>query len=85
MIWESYGYDPKVPGSQDAARERYLRHNRMVAEQLVEAGLYPDGDINAYLRTGGDVNESEDGSAGSREKSVDVTHGWVRVLATLRS
>jgi hypothetical protein len=52
-IWESYAYDAKVPGSQDAAREKYLRHNRMVAEQLVEAGLYPDGDINAYLRTGG--------------------------------
>jgi hypothetical protein len=67
-IYESYGYDSKVPGAEEAAREEYLRHNRMVTEQLVEAGLYPDGDINAYLRTGGDLNESEDGSAGGREE-----------------
>jgi hypothetical protein len=56
-IWSMYGYDPKVPGAEEAARERYLAHNREVAERLRAAGLYPDGDINAYLRTG---VESED-------------------------
>ena len=40
-IYESYGYDSKVPGAEEAAREEYLRHNRIVAEQLLEAGLYP--------------------------------------------
>jgi hypothetical protein len=52
-IREFYGYDAKVPGSEDAAKKEYLTHNQMVAEQLRAAGLYPDGDINAYLRTGG--------------------------------
>jgi hypothetical protein len=62
-IREFYGYDPKVPGSKDAAKKEYLRHNRMVAEQLRAAGLFPDGDINAFLRTGGD--EPGEGSGGS--------------------
>ena len=52
-IYEAYVFDPKVPGSEEAARTRYLRHNREVADRLRERGLYPDGDINAFLRTGG--------------------------------
>ena len=63
-IYEAYGFDPKVPGSEEAARENYLKHNRMVAEQLREAGLYPGGDINAYLRTGGEGEESHDDRPG---------------------
>lgn len=58
-IYEAYGFDRKVPGSEKAAREKYLTHNRMVAEELREAGLYPGGDVNAYLRTGGDVDEAQ--------------------------
>ena len=62
-IYEAYMYDAKVPGSEEKAREEYLRHNRAVAEQLRERGLYPDGDINAFLRTGG--LDAEEGSVGS--------------------
>jgi hypothetical protein len=53
-IWEAYAFKPDVPGSEEAAKRRYLEHNRTVAEQLRDRGLYPDGDVNAYLRTGGD-------------------------------
>jgi hypothetical protein len=38
----------------------------MVAEQLRAAGLYPDGDINAYLRTGG--NEVDRGLGDPAER-----------------
>lgn len=65
-IREFYGYDQKVPGSKDAAEKEYLRHNRMVAEQLRAAGLYPGGDINAYLRTGG--NEVDRGLGDPAER-----------------
>jgi hypothetical protein len=53
-IQEAYGYDPKVPGAEDAAREKYLSHNGRIAKQLRAARLLPEHDINAYLRTGGD-------------------------------
>jgi hypothetical protein len=52
-IWEMYAWDPKVTGSEEAAHDRYLRHNREVAAELAERGLYPEGDINAFLRSGG--------------------------------
>jgi hypothetical protein len=39
----------------------------MVAEQLRAAGLYPDGDINAYLRTGADRTDDGTGSADAQE------------------
>jgi hypothetical protein len=51
------GYNPNVPGSKEAAEEQYMRHNRRVAEQLRSAGLYPGGDVNAYLRTDGDPTD----------------------------
>jgi hypothetical protein len=50
-IYEAYAYDAKVPGSEEAAREKYLQHNQAVARELRARGLYPEGDINAYLRT----------------------------------
>jgi hypothetical protein len=57
-IYESYAFDSKVPGSEEAARERYIRHNQAVARELRERGLYPEGDINAYIRSGGtDVDD----------------------------
>ena len=31
--------------------EEYREHNRRVVEELRELGLYPEGDINAFLRT----------------------------------
>ena len=58
-IYPFYGFDPKVPGSEEAAKEKYLTHNRKVAEELRASGLYPDGDINAYLRTGQDQADDE--------------------------
>jgi hypothetical protein len=53
-IREAHGYDSNVPGSEVAAETEYLRRNRTVADQLRKAGLYPEGDINAYLTTGAD-------------------------------
>jgi hypothetical protein len=50
-IWEAYVWDPKTPGDEDRARRRYLDHNRRIAAELKELGLYPVGDINAFLRT----------------------------------
>jgi hypothetical protein len=57
-IEELYAYDPNVPGAKEAAHEAYLMHNRRVAEQLRASGLYPEGDINAYLRTAQDEGDS---------------------------
>jgi hypothetical protein len=70
-IREFYGYDANVPGSEDAAKKEYLRHNRMVAEQLRVAGLYPDGDINAYLRAGGDHVDRDPGDSAERSDEED--------------
>jgi hypothetical protein len=53
-IREAYVFDAKVPGSKEAAEEEYLRANRRIADHLKGIGLYPEGDINAFLRTGGD-------------------------------
>ena len=58
-IYEAYAFDAKVPGSKEAAREKYLRHNQAVAEQLTARGLYPEGDINAFLRTRRSVSPDE--------------------------
>jgi hypothetical protein len=60
-IDELYAYDAKVPGSKEAAQEQYLRHNRAVADELRVRGLYPHGDINAFLRTGGDRDSGAPG------------------------
>ena len=40
-IHEFYAYNPEVPGSKESAEEKYLRHNRLVADQLRATGLYP--------------------------------------------
>jgi hypothetical protein len=53
-----YGYNPKIPGAEEEAKREYLAHNRMVSEQLRASGLYPESDINTYLRTH-DVDELE--------------------------
>lgn len=46
-------YDPKVGGDKERASRRNIEHNRRVAEELERKGLYPAGDVNAFLRTGG--------------------------------
>ena len=52
-IWEMFAWDPKVPSDEARARKAYRDHNARVAEELKQLGLYPVGDINAYLRTEG--------------------------------
>ena len=44
----------------------------MVAEQLRAAGLYPDGDINAYLRTGGNEVDGDLGESADRSDGDDL-------------
>ena len=34
-----YGYDPKVPGAEEAARQRMIEHNAKVTEELKKVGL----------------------------------------------
>lgn len=65
-IQEFVVFDPKIPGSKEASEERYFQRNRAVAEQLRASGLYPEGDINAFLRTGGDRDESPTDPADDR-------------------
>lgn len=70
-IHEVYGWDPKVPASKQAAKEQYLKHNQAVARQLRERGLYPDGDINAFLRTGGAELDEGSGKSAGRQGDGD--------------
>jgi len=60
-IWEMFMWDPKKPGDQARAHKEYADHNARIAEELKLLGLYPEGDINAYLRTEGapDVGRDE--------------------------
>lgn len=60
-IREAYSYRPEVPGAEEAARAEYLHHNRAVAAELRGRALYPEGDINAYLRTRGHDKDEEEG------------------------
>jgi hypothetical protein len=50
-IAEFYVSDPKIEGDEERAKAEYLEYNRKIADELQRLGLYPDGDINAYLRT----------------------------------
>ena len=59
-IREFSAYNPDVPGAKEAADQDYRRHNRLVADRLRAAGLFPEGDINAYLRTGGILQDDEE-------------------------
>jgi hypothetical protein len=67
-IQPGYGYNPKAPGSKEAAEQEYRRHSQEIARQLRERGLYPEGDINTYLRTTGAGDQSDiDESNGPRD------------------
>jgi hypothetical protein len=61
-IREFFGYDPDVPRSKEAAEQDYLQHNRLVADRLRAAGLFPEGDINDLPadRRGRQDDESSD-------------------------
>ena len=40
-IYESYAFDAKVPGSEEAAREEYVRHNRASLAIFAPAAYFP--------------------------------------------
>lgn len=42
-IREMLIFDPKVPGSQEAAVEEFHAHNRAVEQRLRDRGMYPHG------------------------------------------
>jgi hypothetical protein len=52
-IWEFASWDPTKPGDEERANREYREHNQRLAEELKRLGLYPSGDINAFLRTEG--------------------------------
>ena len=52
-IWELVAWDPKKPGDEEGANREYREHNQSVANELKQLGLYPSGDIKAFLRTEG--------------------------------
>jgi hypothetical protein len=60
-IWEMFMWDPKKPGDQARERKEYADHNARIADELKLLGLYPEGDINAYLRTEGPPENEGDG------------------------
>jgi hypothetical protein len=50
-IEEAFFYRSEIPGDEDRAKQAYLEHNQAVAEELKSLGLYPEDDINTFLRT----------------------------------
>ena len=46
-----YGYDPKIPGDEKRAARENRRRNTRITKELEAHGLYPHGNINAYLAT----------------------------------
>lgn len=46
-----YGFDSKIPGDRERAERKNRERNVRVAEELNALGLYPSGNINAYLAT----------------------------------
>ena len=46
-----YGYDPKIPGDQERAARENRKRNTRITKELEAHGLFPVGNINAYLAT----------------------------------
>jgi hypothetical protein len=46
-----YGYDAKIPGDRERAARESRERNTRIAEELEALGLYPDGNVNAFLAT----------------------------------
>jgi ribonuclease HII len=46
-----YAYDPKIPGDRERAARENRRRNTRITKELEAHGLYPEGNINAYLAT----------------------------------
>lgn len=50
-IDSTYFWHPERGRTKQEAEREYREHNLLVAQELRRIGLYPEGDINAYLRT----------------------------------
>ena len=61
-----YAYDAKIPGDRERAADESRRRNNRIAKELEDLGLYPEGNINAYLATH-DVPLPEARAAGSED------------------
>jgi len=48
-IREMLVFDPKVPGSQEAAADEFETHNRAVEQRLRDRGLYPHGQTHGVV------------------------------------
>ena len=46
-----YAYDSKIPGDQERAARENRRRNIRIRHELEANGLYPEGNLNAYLAT----------------------------------
>lgn len=46
-----YAYDPEVPGDRERVQRENRLRNARIAGELEARGLYPEGNINAYLAT----------------------------------
>jgi hypothetical protein len=46
-----YAYDPRIPGAQERAAKENRKRNMQIAKELEARGLYPVGNVNAYLAT----------------------------------
>jgi hypothetical protein len=64
-----YAYDAKVPGDRERAARENRSRNLRITKELEERGLYPEGNINAYLATH-DVPLPERSSSPSDPKDV---------------
>ena len=52
-IRSMFFFDPNVAGDQERSSRKNIEHNRKITAELEAKGLYPSGDINAFLRSGG--------------------------------
>jgi hypothetical protein len=46
-----YAYDAKIPGDRERAARENRSRNLRITKELEDRGLYPEGNINAYLAT----------------------------------
>ena len=77
-----FGWDPKKPDDEAGARQEYANHGR-ASEELKQLGLYPVGDINAYLRTEGPPDD--EGSARDEGSRRAARQAWVMPSVTRSS
>lgn len=72
MMW-----NPNKGETEEQARREYDEHNRRVADELRRLGLYPEGDVNAYLRTN-DVPAPAPGAQDPQKRATEVLVNGLR-------